>query len=206
MAILALPPYADIRNLTVTPPWPPVQRNESDWGGGSKIHILSHATRWGVSFELIPLQELELIDAKIWRSFITRLQGPANSFYLPSCAQQHSFTEPLVNGAASKGDDSLAIDGMSINQDYLDIGDYATIPLANGFRQNVMVRDVLSASGTGAGTLTFDPVLRDDVANDQALFTQKPHWELSIIDEAYSWDQMAGSVHDFGVLPCEEVY
>lgn len=203
MAVISMPATPAPVRLRWTAPSPATQVNRSGWTGHQKALIVSHATRWRVAAEFPPIY-LPAVYLP-WRSFFVQLQGQANTFYLPACAQQHSLAEPRINGTPQMGDDTVPVDGMTPNADYFVPGHLVTIPLTSGVRQLVVVRSPLTASGTGAGNIVFDPPLRGDVTNNTLLETTNPYAELSLVDDAPGWDAGPGGEHGFA-FEAEEAY
>jgi hypothetical protein len=108
--------------------------------------------------------------------------APINAFILKQRSQMESFTfvPPTVynslgvasgvisvNGAISAGVTSVAIDGMANSTSgVFKAGDYFRF---TGQNKVYMVMADVSSNGSGAGTLTFEPPLRTNVADNAVL-------------------------------------
>jgi hypothetical protein len=108
--------------------------------------------------------------------------APINAFIIKQRSQLESFqyvpptiSAPLgvatgtisVNGAISAGVTSVAIDGMANNTTgVFKAGDYFRFTGQN--KVYMVVADV-NSNGSGAGTLTFEPPLRSNVADNNIL-------------------------------------
>lgn len=204
MAVIAMPSEPGIAAARWRAPVPAVQRNRSGWTGHEKALIVTYATRWGVTVEIN--RSFDPAVYRQWRSFFAQLQGPANTFYLRACGQQHALAEPRINGTPQMGDESVPVDGMQANAAYFGIGDLVTIPLTSGFRQLVIVRAPLTASGTGTGTITFDPPLRGDVTDNTLLETTHPYAEVALVGAGPEWIEGPGDAWAVSAFEAEEAY
>ena len=108
--------------------------------------------------------------------------APINAFVMKQRSQMESFqyVPPTiddalgvasgvisVNGAISAGVTSVAIDGMAnITSGVFKAGDYFRF---TGQNKVYMVMADVSSNGSGAGTLTFEPPLRANVADNNVL-------------------------------------
>jgi phage-related protein len=108
--------------------------------------------------------------------------APINAFILKQRSQMESFTfvPPTVynslgvasgvisvNGAISAGVTSVAIDGMANSTSgVFKAGDYFRF---TGQNKVYMVMADVTSNGSGAGTLTFEPPLRTNVADNAVL-------------------------------------
>jgi hypothetical protein len=128
------------------------------------------------------------IDAQKFRlrvkfPVMTRTEfAPINAFILKQRSQMESFTfvPPTVynslgvasgvisvNGAISAGVTSVAIDGMANSTSgVFKAGDYFRF---TGQNKVYMVMADVTSNGSGAGTLTFEPPLRTNVADNAVL-------------------------------------
>lgn len=203
MAVIALPASPGVMSIEWTLPDPPTQVNRSEWTGSQQVVILAQATRWLARLTWAPTYTA--FEVRAMRGFLARLQGQANSFRLPACAQQHALTEPRADGGAARGDTSIDLDGMDAGEAYFEEGSLATIPLESGFYQLVIATAAMSANGSGEGTLAFLPALRGPVADNAALITRVPLVELSKVEDLSSYPAEPGGRHVF-VLDCEEAY
>jgi len=105
------------------------------------------------------------------KAFIMKQRARLNTFtVIPpvvSNAQGVATGTISVNGAISSGATTCAIDGMATStNDILKAGDYFRF---TGQDKVYMAVEDLDSDGTGSGTLTFEPPLRSDVADDVAL-------------------------------------
>jgi hypothetical protein len=108
--------------------------------------------------------------------------APINAFIMKQRSQMESFqyVPPTiddalgvatgtisVNGAISAGVTSVAIDGMANSTSgVFKAGDYFRF---TGQTKVYMVMSDVSSNGSGEGTLTFEPPLRDNVADNAVL-------------------------------------
>jgi len=105
------------------------------------------------------------------KAFIMKQRARLNTFtVIPpvvSNAQGVATGTISVNGAISSGATTCAIDGMATStNDILKAGDYFRF---TGQDKVYMAVEDLDSDGSGEGTLTFEPPLRSDVADDVAL-------------------------------------
>lgn len=105
------------------------------------------------------------------KAFIMKQRSRLNTFtVIPptvSDAQGSATGTISVNGATSAGATTCTIDGMANSTNgILKAGDY--VKFASHEKVYMAVED-LNSNGSGSGTLTFEPPLRVDVANDVVL-------------------------------------
>ena len=105
------------------------------------------------------------------KAFIMKQRSRLNTFtVIPptvSDAQGSATGTISVNGATSAGVTTCTIDGMANSTNgILKAGDY--VKFASHEKVYMAVED-LNSNGSGSGTLTFEPPLREDVANDVVL-------------------------------------
>jgi len=105
------------------------------------------------------------------KAFIMKQRAKLNTFTvippIVSNAQGVASGTISVDGAISAGATTCTIDGMATStSDILKAGDY--FRFAGQDKVYMAVAD-LDSDGSGEGTLTFEPPLRSDVANDIAL-------------------------------------
>ena len=104
------------------------------------------------------------------KAFIMKQRARLNTFtVIPpviSNAQGVATGTISVNGAISSGATTCTIDGMATStNDILKAGDYFRF---TGQDKVYMAVEDLDSDGSGEGTLTFEPPLRSDVADDVA--------------------------------------
>lgn len=181
MALIALPASAEfVRNV-----WRPlrtVQVNRSAYTRARQaIHIGGDS--WSVAAMIVPAStEAEVRE---WRAFIALLQNERNTFNMPAAIDQHSGAEataPAAQGGVTTLILSAAVPVVP--------GCYATIPLAGGKKQLVLLTAVNGA------TISFDRQLRDATESGAVVATKNPYGEVALTsppapddaDGSFSWE------------------
>jgi len=105
------------------------------------------------------------------KAFLMKQRSRLNTFTIippvVSNAQGVASTVISTNASVSAGATTCTIDGMTLSTNgILKAGDYFRF---SGQDKVYMCVEDLDADGTGSGTLTFEPPLRSDLANDVAL-------------------------------------
>lgn len=169
----------------------PGQRVRSEWTGRSQGVILPGAARWAVSGEFPPIARPE--QANPWIAFFAKLNGQANSFWVYAVEKaQTGVADPTVNGAGQVGN-SLNITGTA----NLAAGARATIPLADGSYQLVVLTAALAV--TGAGSMAFEPPLRSAALNGQPVRLDMPFAIVSLTSPEIGWDVSPGQIYGFTI-------
>ena len=110
-----------------------------------------------------------------FRSFLLRLNGPANTFNLPAVVEpQNGNSGVTLSSSAAAGDNTISLSGVST-------------PLKDG--QLVTVNGQLlqlTADQTGT-SITFEPDLRAAASSGTAVETANPYATVSLSDQSISW-------------------
>lgn len=204
MALILMPSTPGIRRLEVMAAVPATQVSRSTWTGRQKVVTLSQATRFRARVTINPTYDRSA--SKKWRGFLMMTQGQANVFDIPMDPQTHAHAEMVVNGAHSQGATTLAVDGMTPNESYLETGDYLTLTLTDGTRQLVTTIEPVFASGGGSTSLDFYPAARGDIADNVAVNSRNPYMRVALADDEPEWSQGPNGEFTLPAFEVEEVY
>ena len=135
------------------------------------------------------------------KAFIMKQRSRLNTFtIIPpviSNAQGVATGTISVNGAISAGVTTCTIDGMATStNDILKAGDY--IKFASHEKVYMAVED-LNSDGSGAGTLTFEPPLREDVANDTVLTYDNVPFFVRLANDVQEYSIITNDLYSYEV-------
>lgn len=136
----------------------------------------------------VSLPRMTRAQAAQWQAFFLSLEGQYGTFLMGdplAKTARGTATAATTNGAASARATSLVVDGMG-NAKTLLKGDQVQI----GSFLHVITEDVTSSAG-GAATLTIEPGLFEDVADNTSLVLASPKgiWRMASADLGWSADQ-----------------
>ena len=102
-----------------------------------------------------------------------------------------------VDGAISAGATTCTIDGMTTStSDILKAGDYFRF---TGQDKVYMAVEDLDSDGTGSGTLTFEPPLRADVANDVALVYDNVDFTVRLKNDIQEYNIVTNDLYKYEI-------
>lgn len=135
------------------------------------------------------------------KAFIMKQRARLNTFTvippIVSDAQGVATGTISVNGAISSGATTCAIDGMATStNDILKAGDYFRF---TGQDKVYMAVEDLDSDGTGSGTLTFEPPLRSDVANDVALIYDNVDFTVRLSNDIQEYSIVTNDLYKYQI-------
>jgi hypothetical protein len=90
-------------------------------------------------------------------------------------------TDILVNTSQSAGDNTIAMDGFSVStSNVLKAGDLIKF---NGHDKVYMVTADASSGTLGESTVTIEPPLQSNVANNEAVTVNKPSFKVALVQD-----------------------
>ena len=135
------------------------------------------------------------------KAFIMKQRARLNTFtVIPpvvSNAQGVGTGTISVNGAISSGATTCAIDGMATStNDILKAGDYFRF---TGQDKVYMAVEDLDSDGSGEGTLTFEPPLRSDVADDVALIYDNVDFTVRLSNDIQEYSIVTNDLYKYQI-------
>jgi len=135
------------------------------------------------------------------KAFIMKQRAKLNTFTvippIVSNAQGVASGTISVDGAISAGATTCTIDGMATStSDILKAGDYFRF---TGQDKVYMAVADLDADGTGEGTLTFEPPLRSDVANDIALVYDNVDFTVRLSNDIQEYSIVTNDLYKYQI-------
>jgi len=135
------------------------------------------------------------------KAFIMKQRARLNTFTvippIVSDAQGVATGTISVNGAISSGATTCAIDGMATStNDILKAGDYFRF---TGQDKVYMAVEDLDSDGTGSGTLTFEPPLRSNVANDVALVYDNVDFTVRLTNDIQEYSIVTNDLYKYQI-------
>ena len=135
------------------------------------------------------------------KAFIMKQRAKLNTFTvippIVSNAQGVASGTISVDGAISAGATTCTIDGMATStSDILKAGDY--FRFAGQDKVYMAVAD-LDSDGSGEGTLTFEPPLRSDVANDIALVYDNVDFTVRLSNDIQEYSIVTNDLYKYQI-------
>ena len=135
------------------------------------------------------------------KAFLMKQRSRLNTFtVIPpvvSNAQGVATGTISVDGAISAGATTCTIDGMTTSTNgILKAGDYFRF---TGQEKVYMAVEDLDADGTGSGTLTFEPPLRSDVANDVALVYDNVDFTVRLKNDIQEYNIVTNDLYKYQI-------
>ena len=135
------------------------------------------------------------------KAFIMKQRARLNTFTIippiVSNAQGVASGTISVDGAITAGATTCTIDGMATStSDILKAGDY--FRFAGQDKVYMAVAD-LDSDGTGEGTLTFEPPLRSDVANDIALVYDNVDFTVRLSNDIQEYSIVTNDLYKYQI-------
>lgn len=171
----------------------PAQVNRSGYTGARQVMGLPGGARWTGSIEFVAFANDA--EARLWRGFLSSLEGQVHTFYLYVLNAQHAGANPTATGVAGATTATLsaAIGLLS--------GQFMTFTLSSGKRQMV----VLTQDMAGA-VATFRPQLREATGAAATVETIAPYAEVALASDSVAWLSAPGKMFDFPSIDFEEAY
>ena len=135
------------------------------------------------------------------KAFIMKQRARLNTFtIIPpviSNAQGVATGTISVDGTISAGATTCTIDGMTLSTNgILKAGDYFRF---TGQEKVYMCVEDLDADGAGSGTLTFEPPLRSDVANDIALVYDNVDFTVRLRNDIQEYSFVTNNLYKYEI-------
>lgn len=135
------------------------------------------------------------------KAFIMKQRARLNTFTvippIVSNAQGVATGTISVNGAITAGATTCAIDGMTTSTNgILKAGDYFRF---TGQDKVYMAVEDLNADGSDEGTLTFEPPLRSNVANDVALVYDNVDFTVRLSNDIQEYSIVTNDLYKYQI-------
>ena len=131
----------------------------------------------------VQMPPVDQLKAQEIFAFLSKQKGGYENFTiaapLNNKGNSHSETDILVNGATSAGASAVSMDGFSHTNHALRAGDLIKFA---GHSKVYMVQDEVTASG-GSATVNIQPNLVADVADNEAVTTNKPLFNVYLAND-----------------------
>lgn len=151
--------------------------------------------KWQATVTLPPMNRA---DAGAWQAFFIELRGMRGTFLLGDpvgATPLGTATAATANGAASAGANTLVVDGMG-NAKTLLKGTYIQLGSGATSRLHMLVADTTS-DGSGNGTLTFEPALKDAVSDNATVTLTNPKGVFRLSQNEIGWEISDASKYGF---------
>jgi hypothetical protein len=154
--------------------------------------------KFSITLDYAPMTRSNFAPIK---AFIMKQRSRLNTFTVTppiiSNAQGVASGTISVDGAISAGATTCTIDGMATStNDILKAGDYFRF---TGQDKVYMAVEDLDADGTGEGTLTFEPPLRSDVANDIALIYDNVDFTVRLSNDIQEYSIVTHNLYKYQI-------
>ena len=141
------------------------------------------------------------------KAFLMKQRSRLNTFtVIPpvvSNAQGVATGTISVDGVISAGATTCTIDGMTTSTNgILKAGDYFRF---TGQEKVYMAVEDLDADGTGSGTLTFEPPLRSDVADDVALVYDNVDFTVRLKNDIQEYNIVTNDLYKYQIDLIEQL-
>jgi hypothetical protein len=131
----------------------------------------------------VQMPPVDQLKAQEIFAFLSKQKGGYENFTiaapLNNKGTSHNETDILVNGATSAGASAVPMDGFSHTNHALRAGDLIKFA---GHSKVYMVQDEVTASG-GSATVNIQPNLVADVADNEAVTTNKPLFNVYLAND-----------------------
>ncbi len=168
---------------------------------GREIAIQQRPAFWSFTIPVVPRSGTE---AKQWRAVMVQLANPANSFeatppgYRGTLYSQQGGSAISADGA-NLGTE-LAYNGADASAQVFRAGEYFSV---NG-ELKIATADS-TADGSGAGTVEFEPALRNPTPDGDPIETLAPVASFRLVAPAGGWSLSPNRIHSF-TLNAVETY
>src|SRR6056300_1333724 len=130
--------------------------------------------------------------------------APIKAFLMKQRSRLNTFTviPPVVSNAQGVATGTISVDGAisavatTCTIEILKAGDYFRF---TGQEKVYMAVEDLDADGTGSGTLTFEPPLRSDVANDVALVYDNVDFTVRLKNDIQEYNIVTNDLYKYQI-------
>lgn len=141
------------------------------------------------------------------KAFLMKQRARLNTFTIippvVSNAQGVASGTISVNGAITSGATTCIIDGMAVStNDILKAGDYFRFA---GQNKVYMAVEDLDSDASGEGTLTFEPPLRSDVADDVALVYDNVDFTVRLRNDIQEYSIITDNLYKYEIDLIEDI-
>lgn len=141
------------------------------------------------------------------KAFLMKQRARLNTFTIippvVSNAQGVASGTISVNGAITSGATTCTIDGMAVStNDILKAGDYFRFA---GQNKVYMAVEDLDSDASGEGTLTFEPPLRSDVADDVALVYDNVDFTVRLRNDIQEYSIITDNLYKYEIDLIEDI-
>lgn len=141
------------------------------------------------------------------KAFLMKQRARLNTFTIippvVSNAQGVASGTISVNGAITSGATTCTIDGMAVStNDILKAGDYFRFA---GQNKVYMAVEDLDSDVSGEGTLTFEPPLRSDVADDVALVYDNVDFTVRLRNDIQEYSIITDNLYKYEIDLIEDI-
>ena len=154
--------------------------------------------KFAITLDYPPMNRATFAPVK---AFLMKQRARLNTFTVTppivSNAQGSATGTISVDGAISAGVTTCAIDGMTVSTSgILKAGDYFSF---SGSDKIYMAVADLDSDGSGDGTLTFEPPLRADVANDVALIYDDVAFTVRLTNDVQEYSIITNDLYKYQI-------
>ncbi len=154
--------------------------------------------RFAITLSFPPMSRSEFAPIK---AFIMKQRSQLENFTLipptESNAQGVASGTISVNGALTAGTTTATIDGMATSTNgILKAGDYFRF---TGQQKVYMAVEDLNSDGSGEGTLTFEPPLRANVADNNVLVYDNVDFTVSLTNDIQEFDLGVNNYYSYEI-------
>lgn len=176
-----------------------VSESTSVFTGASQFY--QHQGEWWEGE--VTFRVMRRADAALVQAFLAKLRGKYGTFLysdpdalaLGKLGVGGTIT---VNGAAQTGN-SLIVDGMTTSTNgILKQGDYFQIGTGSSARL-YMATENLDSNGSGQGTLTFEPKLKESPADNASIITTAPKGVFRLSENISEWRAGATNLYEITI-------
>lgn len=160
---------------------------------GAQAVRLFGPPRWRMSMSAPRF--ISLRNAGLWEAMLSQLRGGVNVLAAwdvnkPAPLGTARGT-PTLSAIAAAGATSISVTGFSANGTLL-AGDWLQIGAGVGSSQLVKVVADVTLNGTGAGTVTIEPPLRQQFAGATAITWDKALGYYRLVGKGFDWQAIPG--------------
>jgi len=143
--------------------------------------------RFAITLQFPAMTRAEFAPIK---AFVMKQRSQLNNFTvippIVSDAQGVASTTISTDASVSAGATTCTVDGMTVSTNgILKAGDYFRF---TGQEKVYMAVEDLNADGSGEGTLTFEPPLRSDVADDAVLIYDDVDFTVTLVNDVQEYN------------------
>ena len=154
--------------------------------------------RFAITLQFPAMARAEFAPIK---AFIMKQRSQLNNFTvippIVSNAQGVASTTISTDASISAGATTCTVDGMTVSTNgILKAGDYFRF---TGQTKVYMAVEDLNADGSGEGTLTFEPPLRSDVANDVALIYDNVDFTVRLSNDIQEYSIVTNDLYKYQI-------